>query len=533
MKHFIFFVAFIMAFTATAAQTYSGPRGYLSEGENKKLWSRYCKGKLDQVPHVNYENALVAKAAKKLSKVAPTSFYFYSGPLKAYGLWKKTSGGDNSNLIEPPESAPNGTTAHAHAFLVMLCGEFRDRATMVEAKLKWIDNLFYLPTKKQAAIDPSKNVWSQFSAHSYKPYLRFSSALWVAKKKTNKPVKIGDLQVDAPVDGQTVCETKYIMTNFIAKDKKFDSLDVFEKGLAKFKKENCSKEELTSYYDFRGDSNFKHYSPESNGMIWHANSIANHCKSLTEAKDEDASDEECSQYFSEPFTNRWIAARAGLGAWLLRDKKYDSYFAKESNTVTILPHDEPHLRPYSFKAGGDEVDDMLSAWKKIKGAWTKPDMGFNDLMHLGNEDEEGDVEFAYTRLRDAVNRHTNWYHSAFDDGRGLSRNQAYSPFVASSYEMSQSDNFTQPGTTVDAPSDGRKHWVFVFRVRQSDWYHTQKLANSDEVDFDRMWFDETSLGTDGLAKSERAWDRLGTALEYELDSILYLHNIKESGEVVE
>ena len=44
-----------------------------------------------------------------------------------------------------------------------------------------------------------------------------------------------------------------------------------------------------------------------------------------------------------------------------------------------------------------------------------------------------------------------------------------------------------------------------------------------------MWFDETTFGTTGLAKSERAWDRLGTALEDEFDSILYLHNICSDG----
>ncbi len=40
-----------------------------------------------------------------------------------------------------------------------------------------------------------------------------------------------------------------------------------------------------------------------------------------------------------------------------------------------------------------------------------------------------------------------------------------------------------------------------------------------------MWFDETSFGDTSLANSEKAWDRLGTALEGELDSILYLWNV--------
>ena len=54
---------------------------------------------------------------------------------------------------------------------------------------------------------------------------------------------------------------------------------------------------------------------------------------------------------------------------------------------------------------------------------------------------------------------------------------------------------------------------------------------STPFDFNRHWFDETSLGTNGLADSEHALDRLGTALEGEMDSILYLHNLTTGGEV--
>ena len=45
------------------------------------------------------------------------------------------------------------------------------------------------------------------------------------------------------------------------------------------------------------------------------------------------------------------------------------------------------------------------------------------------------------------------------------------------------------------------------------------------MNVDLNWFDETSLGTTGLAKREKAFDRLGIALEEELSTVLYLHNI--------
>ncbi len=147
------------------------------------------------------------------------------------------------------------------------------------------------------------------------------------------------------------------------------------------------------------------------------------------------------------------------------------------------------------------------------------------------------MEFIYKRIRNAVDRHTDWYNSGYDDqmNQWRSRDQAYSPFVASSYEMSASDDFVAPCYTIpcngNVPARHWKHYMFIFKIHKDNWYSTDDLASSRPFDFDTMWFDETTFGTTGLAKSERAWDRLGTALEDELDSILYLHNICSSGEL--
>ena len=69
--------------------------------------------------------------------------------------------------------------------------------------------------------------------------------------------------------------------------------------------------------------------------------------------------------------------------------------------------------------------------------------------------------------------------------------------------------------------------MFVFRIHKDNWF-TPESINDQELplpNFDRVWLDETSFGNSSLANSEKAWDRLGTALEDEHDAILYLHNI--------
>ena len=156
-------------------------------------------------------------------------------------------------------------------------------------------------------------------------------------------------------------------------------------------------------------------------------------------------------------------------------------------------------------------------------------MGFNTIVGFGTK--KPNRELAFERLRDSVNRHTDWYASGYDDGSTPLREQAYSPFVASSYEMSASDAFTAPGATVKSPADGCKHWMFVFKLKKDKWYNAQSIVEKKPIDFNYHWLDETSLGTNYLADSEHAFDRLGTALEGEMDVILYLHNITVGGTV--
>lgn len=453
-------------------------------------------------------------------------YYFYSSIKKIYKL--------NDSV---PANAPAGTVAEAHQFITQLCGEFRDRASMIEAKIKWVNNLFILPkTKQNQTIDPTKNIWSQVSAESYSPYLQLSRTLWEARRSgQERYIQVGDNQVDNPVRGTTVCETKYIFANYISQNKQFDDLASFNKGYEGYKV-NCPSADLVDYYDFRGDSNFKHYSPESNGMIWYATSLAAACKSATEVKPnvKNYTSSDCENYFKRPFYYRYNAARAGLATWLFRDDKYTDTFSAQGKMVAIYPHNRPELAPLGFSFdfnSTDEIYELGAPWLSLPGAWNTPDIGFNMLTGLG--DKKVDLNSAYTRIRDAVDRHTDWYNSGFNDKNGVAKNQAYSPFVASSYEMSASDGFTSCGTTVQCPPDGLKRWMFVFRIKPQNWYTPARILNNEPVNFDTMWFDETSFGRSSLADGEKAWDRLGTAIEGEFDSILYLINVNDGGSDME
>jgi len=462
-------------------------------------------------------------------------FYFYGGVRRLYRLSDKL----------PDAAVKAGANKEAHWFLTQLCGEFRDRATMIEAKLNWIQNLVTLAKSENPVTNPEslagvENVWKNVNASAYYPYLSVVEELWNARRAAQpRYVTIGGISnIDNVVAGTTVCETKYIFSKYVGANKGFDSLESFNAGYEQFKG-GClvtkEKNDLTDLYDFRGDSNFKHYSPESNGMIWYATSVAAACDSQDEAKDsaKEYTSTDCQNYFNKPFYYRYNAARAGLSAWLFRDQKHADVFSSQGSMVAIYPHRYPELAPFAFgfteQSNENALFDYDSKWLDIQG-WNKNDIGFNQYTGLGSEKvSEASKQLAYELIRDAVDRHTDWYSSGFNDGNGVAKNQAYSPFVASSYVMSASDAFTTCGITVSCPPDGLKRWMFVFRIKAENFYNPNRIINNEAVNFDTMWFDETSFGVSGLADSENAWDRLGTAMESELDSILYLINVEGGG----
>lgn len=524
---------------------------WLSQGENEKLWTQYCSAPggsyLGETPTPNYKNALVQQAVKSLSVVAPNSLYLYPAIVNAYGLKNVTP--------------PAGIKKETHVFLSYLCGEFRDRATMVQAKLKWLSRFYKLKDEKQQPINPAdENVWAKMSANSYPLFLEYSRSLWQARAQVTGQISLRESYSEqAAVYGMSVCETKFIF-NQISKNLPFEDLSSFNANYMDYSK-NCTTADIEDYYDFRGDSNFKPNSPESNGMIWYANHIASNCASTQKANKPDSSevitnpnnkitDDVCKDYFRNPFRRRWQAARSGLATWMMHSAQYAAQFDNDYSPVLVWPHhlteNRSSVRPFAYKVPQSDGNMTAPLTDWLVGFDSNHmdlvDFNYNSIFGLGeqNEKSKGLAFEAWQGLRNAVNRHTNWYQSQWDDGLGGKnsyKTQAYSPFVASSYEPSESDQFTFCGITVPCPPDGFKHWMFVFRIKGKNWYSIDNLAMhkkaEQRIDFSNQWFDETSLGTTGLADKEHAWDRMGTALEQELagGAILYLHNITSSGQI--
>ena len=579
-----------------------------------------------EIPYPNYNDDLVKQTVSKLNTVAPVSFYMYSAVISNYGFRKGTDESfpweqyediltlpknqqfgqakdwDTGELkpfdveflkpkfdyeyynkdSRPPKSIEiageiTQVKGNTHAFLVYLCGEFRDRPTLIKEKLEWIEKMYKLPAEGQPTItaeqvkEEGKSIWSYVAAESYAYYVMFSRKAFAAKEANawaeSRTMPLSEKwNVDKPVPAFDVCEVKYMMTEYVFKKptaedvaaskdpREFPGYDAYLSGLENYRATYCTAADNDYYYDFRGDSNMKPNSPESNGMIWYATSIMGRCGRSSDGsvyvkKDRvtgealDFAQEACEGYMSKPFANRWNAARAGLATWVMRNEKYDDHFANTRNLVQVVPTLNPESGPAGFKmydgevySGSDGSNYMDKYAEGLPGTWLSADLGFNSVFGV-SPNGVIEIDYAYERLKDAVDRHTDWYASGYDDSnfepvRSRVIEQAYSPFVASSYEMSESDAFTAPGITVNGPVDGRRQWMFVFKVHKDKWYNTESLAAGKPVNFETQWFDETSFGTTHLADTERAWDRLGTPLEGEMESILYLHNIKNEGSAI-
>lgn len=538
--------------TSEKTFTRAGLDGWLSPENNSQLWGQYCLGDPTDpaiIPQPNYENYFIKTwVVPKLLQVGEKSFYLSSDVLKVYGLRDPNT--QNKKMLSPVyrEKIPQGLSLTHNAFLVYLCGEFRDRATLIEEKLRWLARLHKLPmTEQQADIDVRVSPFSQLSAKKYFDYLSLSTAVFNNRKQLTQAtsVDLGDgHKIDPATPAFTVCDVKFMMSQYIAKNKSYDAnfetdLLGWSQQIAPDGQPHCQQEDVDYVYDFRGDSNFKPNSPESNAMLWAGDTMAKVCATPVTTKDPAVvSDEDCRHYFSHPFEERWGKARQGLMSWLYYPDQYEGKFGYTKSLVVLYPND-PKAKdknsplPYGFQLSNGTVlseysAQMLSAQAKDPDLLKRGDLGFNTVFELNGV--PGNTWKAYNRIRQLVDRHTDWYQSGYDDQRGKQMTQAYSPFVASSYELSKSDAFIACGYTIQCypGSDTRRQWMFVFKIKKDHWYRTQDVGAGKPVDFSKMWLDETSFGITPLADAENAFDRLGTAVEGEYEDIMYVHNIHGS-----
>jgi hypothetical protein len=98
---------------------------------------------------------------------------------------------------------------------------------------------------------------------------------------------------------------------------------------------------------------------------------------------------------------------------------------------------------------------------------------------------------------------------------------AYSPIVAASYDVSASDFFVRRDYPSTDPFEyGKAKWLHVMRFPTTSYYDEQDLAVGKAMDFDKHYFNETSLSNDYY--DERALDHWGYVEGAEAYAQVYL-----------
>ncbi|HTL13397.1 MAG TPA: hypothetical protein VL588_12965, partial [Bdellovibrionota bacterium] len=306
----------------------------------------------------------------------------------------------------------------------------------------------------------------------------------------------------------------------------------YKKGLAEFVAGNeCTQDEKDYYNEFRGDGNFKAESGESNGFIWNTRIYAKGCKDPNthlEGKGNILTDADCKNYFKAPWQSRSDLTQQGAMRMFFYPStpELERIMKDTGNSLVIITEDlngdgvadmvtfdgnkaggkavlelretakqpggagtaaRKQVAAYILKAASEQVKlapayktaldaikpgsvtstqgikiitDTHAAWKK--SYMSTADKGFAKVFP--------DAKKAWDRLAVVLDRHTDWYQIDMANLKIGFYQPTYSPWLASSYYIHESDNFTRPGYAMGTPGDGHRHWMYIQRVRKPDWF---------------------------------------------------------------
>jgi len=502
-------------------------------------WCSYA----DSPPYVRsvaWDNPAVQAALTALMPGYRSTFSYTEWRV-AYGLESDKTGTEEQKAA-----------ARARNFIRVICGEHRDYPDMIAAKLEVIGkHTTAAGPNELSQVDHEQNLFDQLTYPAYVKLVNVMGTMHGARSQSGSldgyhygfgTYGHGSRRVDHSVPPFTHCEMRFVFDNYLVAGSPSTVVpSQYEAAYADYRDNVCDSEDLAYMYNFRGHVNFQPLWLESNAFI-HNSRRARGAEISTGARDT----------FLRPFATRYHAARSAWASYLFyRDADHGAMIqASEWGGGPILYITDQDLdndglsdyRLFSQQGCGDQgvglavpsqncnMVDWTTAWNTPNTTghsaswdpnwWTQPDMGFMSAFGTFNE--------RMARLNQALDRHTNWgptgYYMLDASTEGDSSPRffgAYSPIVAASYDVSASDFFVRrdyPST--DSFEAGRAKWLFVMRFPVANYYDEVDLADGQAIDFDRHYFNETSLSNDYY--DERALDHWGYIEGAEMYAQVYL-----------
>jgi DNA uptake protein ComE-like DNA-binding protein len=500
-------------------------------------WCSYA----DTVPYVTdvtWDDPDVQKAMSALLAGYRSTF--------SYSQWRVPYGLESESGTEDEEAQ-----AKARNFIRVICGEHRDYPDMIGKKLQVIGNHTSAAGPDElTSVDTDENLFDQLSYPAYVKLVDVMATMHDHRTQNGSNDGYhwgfeewghGSRRVDHSVPPFTQCEMKFAFETYLVADAPTLYPSEYEASYGDYQLDSCAAEDFEYMFNFRGHVNFQPLWLESNAFIYNSR----------RARGAELSQEETKSYL-RPFAWRYQRAREAWASYLLfPDADYDALIqASETGAGPVLyitdqdsdgdgladyrlfdqlgcgdngvslsvPSQNCNMVDWSTAWYADTTTGHASAWNP--SAWNQPDMGFMAAFPTFQE--------RMGRFNQALDRHTNWgptgYYMLDASNTGDSSPRffgAYSPIVAASYDVSASDFFVRRNYDSTDPFEyGQAKWLFVVRFPTSSYYNEQDLANGTPMDFDKNYFNETSLSNDYY--DERALDHWGYIEGEEMYAQVYL-----------
>ena len=488
----------------------------------------------DAVPfvrEVRWEHPLVRAAMRGLGPTWRS--------LHAYPEWRVPFGLEDDGDGDPRRRRD----ARVRNFMRVLVGEYRDHPRMLAAKLA------ILARQRCAGsgeMDVSCTQPPRFEGLTHPAYARLVALMETLH--TLRAAFLGDAPGEA-VPPWTEPELAMLFAQYLGADAPRVSNDdppppgaVGAWRVERARAALSKPAEPPAMYTFRGHIALTPLWLESNAFLWNARRAG---RALHHRGD--------GSYYQRPFASRLARARAAWGAWLFHREEDDDAFRRASEPgggpvlyVTDQDVTAKGLADYRLfvaHAGAGEATSMapdparnanMVAWARAAATpsvtaamrgWrpellTQPDLGFEALFPA--------LDARLARLRACLDRHTNWgptgYYMLDASPVGAAPEAveflgAYSPLVATSYDLSASHAFASRDGG-DPYEAGHPRWIHVVRFDARRYVDAAALRAGRSVDFARDWFSEASLSSDPY--DERGLTRFGWVPEDELAANLYM-----------
>ncbi len=531
------------------------PAGKPSLDDEVVMQNEFCTyaNEPPYVREVQWDHPKIAAAMRRLGPGWRSTFSYADWKV-SYGLEKDDVGNDEQKR-----------NARVRNFIRVLCGEFRDYPRQLERKLDVIgQNQVYAGPDEVVAFDLDKDLFSQITFPAYERMVDTMGAVHSFRQSQRRDERdgfnfnIGDFggdsnRVEHSVPPWTHCEMKFMFSQYMVKDAPivafFDedtdtqhTPETYEKRFAEFRATQCSEDDLAVMYNFRGHNNNHPLFFESNAFLWNSR----RARRVKVSRDTD-------EYYKHPFAERYFRTRQLWAAYLFHSEKDNKHFGLASQSgggpilyitdqdldgdlvadYRLFPDDEgcgdqgvgimnpdENCNMVSFEqaAGVPNSKGHFEGWDPEM--WPTEDMGFLEVFPT--------FEQRMARLNGALDRHTNWGPTSYYmlDASPLNPKPtdvrmigAYSPIVAMSYDISASDFFARRDFVPNDFEEGKAKWMFIMKLRTSDYYDEEAMKAGKAIDFDRNYFNETSLSNDFF--SERALDHFGFVPPDDLHAVIY------------